>query len=90
MEWQDIETAPRNGIRFLAALSNGWVVVLAEPHHARRYEWYFTATAMSVPIARTHSEDSLSDSVLATHWMPLPEAAIMKDLIAKLKARDES
>ncbi len=73
-EWQPIETAPRDGKRFLAALSNGWVVILSETPDWERYAWYTTDSHISVPVARTHAPGSLDDSLVATHWMPLPEA----------------
>lgn len=73
MQWnKNMDEAPRDGRQFLAALSNGWVVILAEVSTARHYAWYLGG-GISVPIARTHSPESLADCVLATHWMPLPE-----------------
>ena len=74
-EWQPIDTAPKDGKQFLAALSNGWVVILSEPYgHGDRYAWYLTSCYLSIPIERTHDPESITKCVTATHWMPLPEA----------------
>ncbi len=72
-QWQPIETAPKDGTRFLAALTNGWIVILSEMGH-ERYAWYQTSSKIHIPVARTHPRDSLKESILATHWMPLPAA----------------
>lgn len=70
-EWQPIETAPKDGTQFLAALNNGWVTILSEVPGCERYAWY-RSNGISVPVARTHIAESLKESILATHWMPLP------------------
>ena len=72
-QWQPIETAPKDGARFLATLSNGWIVILSETGQDR-YAWYQTSSKIHIPVARTHTRDSLKESILATHWMPLPAA----------------
>lgn len=72
--WQPIETAPRKGEEFLAYLSNGWIMILSEPHDIHNFSWYKTSSHTDVPIVRTHAEGTCDDSIRATHWMPLPEA----------------
>lgn len=74
-EWQPIETAPKDGTEFLAALSNDWVIIISEVPNWDRYAWYRTSTNVSIPVARTHEPSSLKDGncLLATHWMPLPQ-----------------
>lgn len=74
MIWRDIESAPRDGTQFLAALSNGWVVIMSEVPKWDRYAWYQTSsTVIDVPVARTHRPETLTESILATHWQPLPD-----------------
>jgi hypothetical protein len=73
-EWNaDMSAAPHDGSQFLAALSNGWVVIISEVPNWHRYAWYRVSGNLSVPVAETHSKDSLKDSILATHWQPLPK-----------------
>lgn len=72
MKWQPIETAPAGGIQFLAYLSNGWIIILSEPHEIHNHSWY-RGDGPSIPIVRTHAEGSCEDHMRATHWMPLPE-----------------
>lgn len=75
-EWQPIETAPFN-TEFLAALSNGRVTTLYKRKHDHyinreyNFDWY-EGYNMRVPIASSHPPDSLVDSIIATHWRPLP------------------
>ena len=69
MDWQPIETAPRDGTEFLAALSNGGMAILSEVVGWNSFAWY--RSSMEIPVARTH--DRLSpDRLVATHWQPLP------------------
>jgi hypothetical protein len=70
-QWKPIETAPRDGTQFLAALSNGWTAILNEVRGWDRYAWY-QGGGTNIPVARTHKADSLTGSILATHWRPLP------------------
>lgn len=77
--WRDISTAPKDGTEFLAALSNGWRVILSEPRGSERFAWYTSSARISVPIARTHREGSLTESLLATHWMPLPSPPVSRN-----------
>lgn len=75
--WQPIETAPKDGTQFLALLSNGWFELLRD----RRtedwpFQWYTSLGRMSIPIVETHAADTdwkQYHTILATHWMPLPE-----------------
>lgn len=73
MEWQPIETAPRDGTKFLAALSNGWLLIMHEVSgRDGSYLWYATQGNIDVPIMRTHRGEH-PNRPIATHWMPLPE-----------------
>ena len=69
--WMDISTAPRDGTPFLAALSNGWVLILRDSSNGYRFAWY-DIQGLSIPIARTHPPDSLGDNLIALWWQPLP------------------
>jgi Protein of unknown function (DUF551) len=61
MEWQPIETAPKDGTWFIAAASNAdWM----KPRIVRFYDEY----------DRFPMHDDMRPwSVAPTHWMPLPE-----------------
>lgn len=72
-KWQPIEDAPRNGEQFLAGLSNGWVVILSEPHNPGRYAWYRSAPGINVPIERTHGGVRGEDTLYAEVYQPLPD-----------------
>jgi len=72
MEWQPIDTAPKDGTKFLAALSSGWILIMHEVQgRDGLYQWYATQGNTDVPIMRTHP-GTLPNRPIATHWMPLP------------------
>jgi hypothetical protein len=65
MDWQPIETAPRDGTVFLAAYKLGhgpWVGVM---------QWQFFSEKKDD--GRFYSWTQLTETHKATHWMPLPE-----------------
>lgn len=76
MDWQPIETAPRDGTQFLALLSNGWYALLSDrSNEGWPYQWWTSAGNVSLPIVETHPADtdwSKTHTILATHWMHLP------------------
>ena len=78
-EWQPIETAPRDGTTFLAALSNGWCVLLAENPGLKKFSWYISSGPTAVPIVRTHDSSTLEGCILATHWQPTPKPPKMEN-----------
>ena len=66
MEWQPIETAPKDGTLFLACNVN--------PAHQIScvIYWDFGAPAMNIDGSwRTSMHDAIGERF--THWMPLPE-----------------
>ncbi len=77
MEWKPIDSAPRDGTQFLALLSNGWYELLrCRADMDGHYEWWTALGNVSVPIVETHPKNTdwaKSHTILATHWMPLPE-----------------
>lgn len=77
MEWQPIETAPKDGTKFLAMLSNGWYEILSSPVEMDGYyDWWSAMGGVDIPIVESHPKNtdwSKSNTILATHWMPLPE-----------------
>ena len=60
MKWQPIETAPKDGISILVALSR----------HNESITTVYWDSYWSLNIAGSYAED---DEVEPTHWMPLPE-----------------
>lgn len=74
--WLPIETAPRDGTPFLAALSNGDGALLWAPHGLQRasprYLWWCgTATWPDLPVVDTHPP-GMAFEIVATHWRPFP------------------
>lgn len=75
-QWMPIETAPRDGTQFLVLLSNGWYDLLrCRADLDWSYQWWISSGRNSVPIVETHPDDTdwkATDTILATHWRPLP------------------
>lgn len=71
VEWQSVETAPKDGSQFLGLLSNGWYELvrfnLATADYA--YQWWRTLNT-TVPVIETHPGYT---GIHITHWMPLPK-----------------
>jgi len=68
MEWQPIETAPKDGTPILCMMSGGYVVATWCRHRAYKHCWAW----MAMPWPKC-------DFLLAvepTHWMPLPTAPV--------------
>ena len=73
-EWQPIDTAPKDGSQFLAALSNGWVEIISRDPAWKNFAWY-RGGSQRLPVEDTHGGFVFDRSViLATHWMPIPKA----------------
>lgn len=72
IEWQPIETAPKDGTQFLALLSNGWYSLL-RARSTDRYSYWVGEE--NPPIVETHPANTdwaVTHTILATRWMPLP------------------
>lgn len=89
-EWQDMSSAPLDGSQFLAALSNGWVTIISgHPRWAKertRYEWWRSSSGLSIPYEPSHPKDTnwgATDTLRATHWMPLPKAPNHNEILTQ-------
>lgn len=58
MEWQPIETAPRDDVPFLAFIAPTWIEVM---HFSEGHIFY-----------SSDGDAPRADRDLPTHWMPLP------------------
>lgn len=74
-EWRDIETAPKDGTPFLAALTSGHSTILWATEGVRKnwkYSWWGGHVA-DVPYEPSHPLNTdWSNTQRATHWQPLP------------------
>jgi len=75
--WQPIETAPKDGTIFLAALRNGKVTLLYAHtgiKSGQRFSWWGSPLHYSIPYEPSHPADhKWSETTLrVTHWQPLP------------------
>jgi hypothetical protein len=69
MEWQPIETAPKDGVIFIALSIKGvsrcrWIIVDYDEWRGRNFYWW------DDPDENFMFEDGPHDA--PTHWMPLP------------------
>lgn len=65
-EWQDIETAPKDGTVVLLAMTD---------HHRSIFAGWWTHERVMIPYWKTMSNwgRNLDREYQPTHWMPLPE-----------------
>jgi hypothetical protein len=83
LEWQSIESAPRDGTEFLALVSNGWYALVSAPAEALRegwpYQWWRSNDRQSYPVEDTHSADTdWGNRLRLTHWRHLPAAPALQ------------
>lgn len=75
-EWQPIETAPKDGTRFLAALNNGRVTLLSANsavERGSRFSWWKCPEGFAVPYEPSHRKADWAETTSrAQYWMPLP------------------
>ena len=67
MNWQPIETAPRNDLERVIVcyrMRNGEYFVEEARYDKAREEWW---------AANMHYTDAVGEPIYPTHWMPLPE-----------------
>ena len=69
MEWQPIETAPKDGTRILIFKYRKGVKTV---YPARWFEWFDSEYPWQV-LCGEHGDNFLPDDDYITHWMPLPE-----------------
>lgn len=76
MEWQPIETAPKDGTQFLALVSNGWYdLARFRGDLDWQFQWWTSSSGQSYPVVETHPKNTdwkESYTLTLTHWMPLP------------------
>lgn len=75
MEWQPIETAPKDGQRLLlwdsymgCAAFGCYSPTSDDPFESEPYEW----------AAENYGHDGCDGKIVPSHWMPLPEAPNME------------
>lgn len=80
MDWQPIETVPKDGTEFVAFIRHNVggatrISVASAPAHltpTSRFAWWYVKGGTACPIVETHQD--VSDCWIITHWMPLPPA----------------
>jgi hypothetical protein len=75
VEWQPMETAPKNGREFLMKLSNGWRIIASAPgYFVEDPEWTYPRwSTTSSCLLMIHEKDQDHDNLKAIGWMELPE-----------------
>lgn len=68
MEWQPIETAPRDGTEILIYLGSPWAAV----EKAQWYEPWRNWQKENIDWSENPKEQFGIGSAIPTHWMPLP------------------
>ncbi len=78
MEWQPMETAPRDGTPFFIFAADGRIgIAFAEPREYEGLAFFSSGSAVVGPDPHDNGRTNISMSghyyETATHWLPLPE-----------------